>query len=124
MLEEKIEALTSEVVALRKAIEAGGLGGGSEEAAAGGAKGGGGKGGAKSGGKAKAKPKHDKDEVAAIMRQAAKEVSKPKVQEYIGEQDCADLAELLTKPELFDAAYEFAEGLIGDSGESEEDEDI
>lgn len=116
MLEEKIEALTSEVVALRKAIEAGGLGGakaGAEKPAA----------KPKAGAK-KVEPKHDKDEVAAIMRQAAKDHDKPAVQAHIAEAGCADLAELLTKPELFDAAYEFAEGVIGAGDEPEEDEDI
>lgn len=134
MLEEKVEALTTEVVALRKTLEQAmpGL-----MAAAGGAESSEADEGEKKKPAAKKpaakkpaakkapEPDHDADEVAAIMRRAAKEVDKAKVQEYIGEQDCADLAELLTKPELFDAAYDFAAELLGEDGEEEsEDDDI
>lgn len=126
MLEEKIETLITEIVGLRKAIEKNGVGGaastdGAEAKAA--AKP---KAGAKP--KAAAKPKavepeHDADEVAAIMRQAAKDVDKAAVQKHIKGAGCADLAELLTKPELFDAAYEFASNLIGGEEEEEEEEE-
>ena len=124
MLEEKIDLLTKEVVALRKAIE--GNGGSasastgnstSSEKPASAAK------GTRKAAAAKVEPKHDADAVGAIMRQAAKEVDKAAVQKYIKEAGCADLAELLTKPELFDPAYDFASGLLSpaDDGSDEED---
>ncbi len=136
MLEEKLDALTKEVVALRQTIEkAGGLASTkSAEKAKPAAKG---KTKAKDAdedeededaepepkakGKGKAKapePDHDEDEVSAMMRKAAK-IDKPKVRKYITKQDCEDLAELLTKPELFDAAYDFAEAIV----EADEDDD-
>lgn len=109
MLEEKIETLTKEVVALRQAIEANGTG----KAAP-----------AKGAAKAKAvEPDHDADEVGTTMRKAAKK-DKPAVQKYIKSKKCADLAELLTKPELFDAAFEFAEGILEAPEEPEEDDDV
>lgn len=115
MLEEKLETLTKEIVALRQAIEAGGTGGSTEKAAA--------KAPAK---KAAAKtmapePEHDSDEVGAAMRKAAKR-NKPVVQKYIKKVGCDDLADLLTKPELYDAAFEFAEGV--EAPEDEDDDDV
>lgn len=123
MLEEKLDQLTKEVVALRKVIEENGLNVGApvcdrepEEKKTS-------KKAATSKGKKKAAaPEHDADEVGAILRKAATEVSKPDVQKYIKDQDCADLAELLTKPELFDAAYAFGEKMLDEADEEEEDE--
>lgn len=138
MLEEKIEALTKEVVGLRQTIEK--LGGLPATKAAEKAK-------PAAKGKAKAKdadedededdgeedakpakkpaakkkapePEHDEDEVAAMFRKAAK-IDKPKCKKYLAKQDCEDLAELLTQPELFDAAYDFAEAIV----EADEDDD-
>lgn len=114
MLEEKIETLTKEVVALRQAIEANGTGGGKAAATADKAP------AKKPAAKKKVEPEHDADEVGATMRKAAKK-DKPAVQKYIKKQDCEDLAELLTKPELFDAAFDFAEGIL--NAEEEEDDD-
>lgn len=127
MLEEKLDTLTKEVVALRQAIEKNGTGGAAPAA------------------KSKAKPAddeedapkkpaakkaapkkkavepdHDQDEVGAIFRKAAK-IDKPKCKKYLGKVDCEDLAELLTKPELYDAAYDFAEAIIDAEEEEEED---
>lgn len=114
MLEEKIETLTKEIVALRQAVEANGVGGAAAAAPA--AK--------KTGGKtAKPKgvePEHDADEVGTTMRKAAKQ-DKAAVQKYIKKQGCADLAELLTKPELLDPAFEFATGIL--EAEDEDDDD-
>jgi hypothetical protein len=107
MLEEKIETLTKEIVALRLALEAGG---GTGTAAA--------KPAAKKAAAKKVEPEHDADEVGATMRKAAKK-DKPAVQKYIKKQECEDLAELLTKPELFDAAFDFATGVL----EAEEEDD-
>lgn len=131
MLEEKIDVLTKEIVALRKAIE-----GGAAPAAA--------KASAKAkpaaadedeeeapkpkrGRKPAAKPKadepeHDADEVGSAMRKAAK-IDKVKIKKYIGKQGCEDLAELLTQPELFDAAFEFAQGILDAENEADEDDD-
>ncbi len=108
MLEEKLETLTKEIVALRLAIEAGG---GTPAKAATGTK-----------TKPKAvEPEHDADEVGTTMRKAAKK-DKPAVQKYIKSKKCADLAELLTKPELFDDAFTFAEGIL--EAEVEDDDDV
>jgi hypothetical protein len=121
MLEEKIVALTTEVVALRKAIEANGTGGAkpatakaaaAEKPAA-----------KKPAAKKKVEPEHDADETGALFRKAAKE-DKPACRKYLKSVDCADLAELLTKPELFDGAYEFAETLLaGDDDDAADDDD-
>lgn len=114
MLEEKIEALTKEVIALRQALTAGGAAApaaaekkttGRKPAAA----------------KKAPEPEHDEDEVGAAMRKAAKK-DKPAIQKYIKKQGCADLAELLTKPELYDEAFDFAQGVL-DAPEEDEDED-
>lgn len=135
MIEEKLEALTKEVVALRQVIEkAGGLAPTKaaekakpaakgkakpaedddaeeeDEEDAKPAK----KPAAKK--KAAAEPEHDEDEVAAMFRKAAK-IDRPRCKKYLEKKDCEDLAELLTQPELFDAAYDFAEAIV------EEDED-
>ena len=109
MLEEKLDTLTKEIVALRQAIEAGGTAGAAAKPAG------------KSGGKTKpVEPEHDADEVSTAMKKAAKK-DKPAVQAYIKKVKCADLAELLTKPELFDAAFEFAQGVL-DAPEDEDDD--
>lgn len=113
MLEEKLDTLTKEIVALRQAIEANGTGGGSTEAAA--------KPAAKKKAAAKVEPEHDADEVGSAMRKAAK-LNKPVVQAYIKKAKCADLAELLTKPELFDAAFEFAGTVEAPEAEDEDDD--
>lgn len=131
MLEEKIEALTKEVVALRQALEGKGSAAGTKAAEK-----------AKPAAKAKAKaeadededdedtkpksrgkakaaaPEHDEDEVGAIFRKAAKK-DKPACKKFLTKKGCEDLAELLTQPELFDQAYEFAEGVL----EAEDDDD-
>jgi hypothetical protein len=126
MLEEKIEALTKEVVALRQAIEKNGTAAGAKTAEkVTPAKKPAGKPAAadededeedpapkkKPAAKKKAEPEHDEDEVGAIFRKAAK-IDKPKCKKYLAKVDCEDLAELLTQPELFDAAYDFAEGVV------------
>ncbi len=112
MLEEKLETLTKEVVALRQVIEANGTGGG--KAATGTAD-------KKKTTTKKAAPEHDQDEVGAMMRKAAKK-DKPAVQKYIKKVECDDLADLLTKPELFDAAFDFATGIL--EAEDEDDDDV
>jgi hypothetical protein len=104
MLEDKIDQLTKEIVALRLAYQ-----GESAKAAPAASK------------KAVAKvaePEHDVDEVGTTMRKAAKK-DKPAVQKYIKSKKCADLADLLTKPELHDDAFEFASGIL----DAEDDED-
>lgn len=146
MLEEKIEALTKEVVALRQAIEKNGTAAGTkavekaapakkastkkaaaddddddedaeEELAP--------KKGAAKKAPAKKKatdPEHDEDEVGSLFRKAAK-VDKPKCKKYLAKVDCEDLAELLTKPELYDAAYDFAESIIETDDDDDDDDD-
>lgn len=146
MLEEKIETLTKEIVALRQAIEANGTAAGTKAAAKAPAK--------KPSSKADADedededdkpaakkpaakkpaakkpaadedddaPEHDEDEVGSIFRKAAK-LDKPRCKKYLEKKDCDDLAELLGKPELFDAAYAFAEKVIKENESGDDDDD-
>lgn len=131
MLEEKIDELTKAVVALRASIEGQGGAAAAKKPAAkkpaaddddddDAPK-------AKPAAKAKAKPKaeepeHDEDEVGAKFRAAAK-LDKPRCKKYLGKVECEDLAELLTKPELFDAAYAFAEKVIAENSGDDDDDD-
>jgi len=146
MLEEKIEALTKEVVALRQAIEKNGTAAGTKAAEkAAPAK----KASAKAAAadddddddddadeapakkapakkapakKKAAEPEHDEDEVGSIFRKAAK-IDKPKCKKYLAKVECEDLAELLTKPELYDAAFDFAEAII-EADDDDDDDDV
>lgn len=112
MLEEKIETLTSEIVKLRQAIEAsGGTSAAAEKTTA-----------KKPATKKAVEPEHDADETGTTMRKAAKK-DKPAVLKYLKAQKCPDLAELLTKPELYDAAFEFATGVL-EAEVEEEDDDV
>ena len=123
MLEEKLDALTKEMVALRKAIE--------ENTAAGGATASGkatatGEDKPKRGRPAKkeeVEPEHDADEVETIIRRVSREVGKPVAQKIIKGFKCDDLADLLTHPEHFDAAYAKAEESL-EAPAAEEDDDI
>lgn len=113
MLEEKLDLLTKEMVALRKAIENNASGGGApattEDKPARG------KGRPK---KEAAEPEHDKDEVEELIRRVSKEVGKPVAVKIIKSFKCDDLAELLTHPEHFDAAFDKAtEALAPEDGE-------
>ena len=129
MLEEKLDTLTKEIVLLRQALEKG-AGAASAEKAKPAAKGKTkpasddddddddedeapkGKAAPKGKGKAKAaEPEHDEDETGALFRKAAKK-DKPACKKYLKKVGCEDLAELLTQPELFDAAYAFAESVL------------
>lgn len=110
MLEEKVETLTKEIIALRQAIEASGGKAAAGKPATAKAK------------PAEVEPEHDADEVGTTMRKAAKK-DKPAVQKYIKAKKCADLAELLTKPALFDDAFTFAEGIL-EAEEPEDDDDV
>lgn len=147
MLEEKIEALTKEVVALRQAIEKTGTAAGTKaaEKAAPAKKAATKKAAAdeddddddaeeeapakktrakKAPAKKAAEPEHDEDEVGSIFRKAAK-IDKPKCKKYLAKVECEDLAELLTKPELYDAAYDFAEAIIeADDDDDDDDDDV
>jgi hypothetical protein len=116
MLEEKIETLTKEVVALRQAIEKNGTGSTAKAAPADKAP------AKKAPAKKKVEPEHDADETGTIFRKAAKE-DKPACRKYLKSVGCADLAELLTQPELFDAAYDFAETLLAADDDDAEDDD-
>lgn len=143
MLEEKIETLTKETIALRQAIQENTalLKGGKapakkaaadedeDDAPAPAKKAPAKKAPAK---KKAAEPEHDADEVAAVMKAVAKQsdAMKAKVRKFIGSQDCADLAELLTKPELYDAAWTWADAILNpddadeDGGDEDEDDEI
>lgn len=128
MLEEKLDLLTKEIVALRKAVE--------ENTAAGGATSGGKA--ASSSGDADEKPKrgrgrpakeevvpdHDKDEVEEIVRRVSREVGKPAAVKIIKSFKCDDLADLLSHPEHFDAAFTAAEEALGEGGGEDEADDI
>lgn len=129
MLEEKLETLTKEVVALRQAIEKNGIGGAAkakapaaDEDEAPAAKKAPAK---KAAAKKKVEPEHDADEVGALFRKLAKtgDAEKKAVRKYIAGVDCADLADLLTKPELFDAAFAWAEEQMAEEDDADEDDD-
>jgi hypothetical protein len=121
MLEEKLDLLTKEIVALRKAVE--------ENTAAGGATA-----GADSETKPKGKrgrpakeevePEHDAAEVEAIIRRVSKEVGRPAAVKIIKSFKADDLADLLTHPEHFDAAFEAATAALPDEDGGDEDGDI
>ena len=124
MLEEKLDLLTKEIVALRKAVE--------ENTAAGGATSSP-KASAASDDKPKrgrpkkeepAEPEHDKDEVEAKIREVSRTVGKPAAVSIIKSFKCDDLADLLSHPEHFDAAFAKAEAALADEGGEEEEEDI
>lgn len=129
MLEEKIETLTKEIVALRQAVEKNGIGGAAKAKAPAAAdedeapakkpavK--------KAAAKKKVEPEHDADEVGALMRKLAKtgEAEKKAVRKFIASKDCADLADLLTKPELFDETFAWAEEQLGEEDDAEDDDD-
>lgn len=125
MLEEKLDLLTKEIVALRKAVE--------ENTAAGGATAGATKSSdtdeapkKKRGRPAKEEvtPDHDASEVEEIVRRVSREVGKPAAVKIIKSFKCDDLADLLTHPEHFDAAYEAAEAALPSEEEAGEDDDI
>ena len=124
MLEEKIELLTKETVALRKAVEANtaALGGtaapASEKPAAAAAK----KSPAKKPAAKVVEPENDADETGAIFRRAAK-IDKPAARKHLKSVGCEDLADLLTKPELYDAAVEAAQAIIDAEGDADDDDD-
>lgn len=127
MLEEKLDLLTKEIVALRKAVE--------ENTAAGGATSGS---GGSSGDDAPAKkprgrpkkeeapePTHDASEVEEVVRRVSREVGKPAAVKIIKSFKCDDLADLLSHPEHFDAAYDAAEAALpAEDDNGGEDDDI
>lgn len=123
MLEEKLDILTKETVALRKAVEANtaAMGATAGKPAADTAD----KPKATRGRPAKAEvaPEHDKDEVDAIIRKVSKEVGKPVAKKIIADAGADDLADLLTMPAKFDAAYAAAEAALEEPEEEEEAED-
>lgn len=123
MLEEKLDLLTKEVVALRKAVE--------ENTAAGGA--------TSSGAAAETteKPKrgrpakevvtpdHDADEVESKVREVSKTVGRDAALKLIkGFKGCDALADLLTHPEFFDEAFDKATEALAAAAEPDGDEDI
>lgn len=141
MLEEKVEALTKEIVALRQTIEKNGTASSTKAAEKAAPAKGKAKPAAaadddddddddeepKAKAKAKAKPaakgpKHDEDETGAIFKKAAKK-DRPACKKYLSKVGCDDLAELLTQPDLFDKAYAFAEGILEAEDEDDEDDD-
>ena len=132
MLEEKLDLLTKEVVTLRKAVEANTAAGGATASGKGKpAADDGDEGDAPKKTRAKAadkkakapEPEHDKDDVEAIIRKVSKDVGKPVAKKIISSFKCDDLADLLTHPEHYDAAYEKAEAALTDDGEDGEDGD-
>jgi len=125
MLEEKLDTLTKEIVALRKAVEANtAAGGGTSGAPAAAAEPAADK--PKRGRPAKAEPtpEHDKDEVEAIIRRVSAEVGKPAAKKIISDQGAADLADLLTMPAKYDAAFAAAEAALPEAEDGEDDGDI
>jgi hypothetical protein len=126
MLEEKLDLLTKEIVALRKAVEentaAGGATAGSGKAAAGSDDAPAPKRGRGRPAKEEVTPEHDKDEVEEIVRRVSREVGKPAAVKIIKSFKCDDLADLLSHPEHFDAAFTAAEDALGEEPAAEEDD--
>lgn len=125
MLEEKLDLLTKEIVALRKAVE--------ENTAAGGATSGGGSSSdAEPAKKGRGRPKkeeapeptHSKDEVEEIVRNVSRTIGKPAAVKIIKSFKCDDLADLLSHPEHFDAAYDAAETALSENEGGDEEDDI
>lgn len=123
MLEEKLDLLTKEVVALRKAVEANTAAGGATSGSSGSDE-------APAEKKTRGRPKkeevtpdHDAGEVEAIVRRVSKEVGRDTAVKLIKSFKCDDLAELLTHPEHFDAAYEKAEAALPSEDENADEGD-
>lgn len=124
-IEEKIDLLIKETVALRQATEA--------NTAALTANSGGGGGTAAAGDsdkprrgrppKAEVAPEHSAEEVEEKIRAVSKGVGRDHAVKLIKSFKCDDLAELLTHPEHFDAAYDKAVALLP-SEEAEGEDDI
>jgi hypothetical protein len=131
MLEEKIDLLTKEVVALRKAVEANTEAGGATAPAAKGKPAADADEDAAPKTRTRGRPKkeevtpeHDAEEVENMIRQVSREVGKPVAKKIIAAFKCDDLADLLTHPEHFDAAFAKAEEALapeGDEGDEEDD---
>lgn len=123
MLEEKLDLLTKEVIALRKAVEANTAAGGAtatdkapaDKPARGRPK------------KEEVTPEHDAAEVEAVVRRVSKEVGRDSAVKIIKSFKCDDLADLLTHPEHFDAAFDKATAALpseDDEPEADEGDDI
>lgn len=131
MLEEKLDLLTKETVALRKAIEEntaaqGATATGTKTKAAPAADDGEEAAPKRTRGRPKkeeATPEHDADAVEGMIRKVSKEVGKPVAVKIIKSFKCDDLADLLTHPEHFDAAYAKAEEALAPEGDEEADEE-
>jgi hypothetical protein len=127
MLEEKLDLLTKEIVALRKAVEdntaAGGATSGGKAAASGDAedKPARGRGRPK---KEEVTPEHDASEVEELVRRVSREVGKPAAVKIIKSFKCDDLADLLSHPEHFDAAFDAATEALPAEDDSGGDDDI
>jgi hypothetical protein len=121
MLEEKLDLLTKEIVALRKAVEENTAAGGATSSAAAPAA------EKKTRGRPKAEPvepEHSKDEVESKVREVSKTVGRDSAIALIQSFKCDDLADLLTHPEHYDAAYAKAEEALAAGNEEEPEDDI
>jgi hypothetical protein len=127
MLEEKLDLLTKEIVALRKAVEdntaAGGATSGSGKAASGDAEDKPKRGRGRPA-KEEVTPEHGADEVEEIVRRVSREVGKPAAVKIIKSFKCDDLADLLSHPEHFDAAFDAATEALPADDEQGSDDDI
>ncbi len=122
MLEEKLDLLTKEVVALRKSVEANTAAGGSTAGSAAPAADKPARGRPK---KEEVAPEHDAAEVEAVVRRVSKEVGRDSAVKIIKSFKCDDLADLLTHPEHFDAAFDKATAALPEEdAPAEEEEDI
>ena len=129
MLEEKLDLLTKEVVSLRKAVEANTAAGGATSSGKPAAAADEDKPAARGRGRPRkdepVEPKHDADEVEKAIRQVSRDIGKPIAKKIIASFKCDDLADLLTHPEHFDAAFDKAQAEIDGGGdEPAEDDDI
>jgi hypothetical protein len=128
MLEEKLDILTKEIVALRKAVEANtAAGGATAPAGAPTADDTTAKPAAKRGRPAKAEvvePEHTAAEVEEVVRRVSKEIGRPQALKIIkGFKGCDALADLLQHPEFFDAAFDAANEALDAAAPAEEEEE-
>jgi hypothetical protein len=69
-------------------------------------------------------PEHDADEVEELVRRVSREVGKPAAVKIIKSFKCDDLADLLSHPEHFDAAFDAATEALPADEDTGGDDDI
>lgn len=113
MLEDKLDALTVQMKRVGDLLEKGGTI--SSDASA--------KPAAKAGAKAAAKPKHTVEQVKAKILEVKEQHDMDRAKQVISDAGGDDLADLLTKPNLFDKAFTLAEEALAEAADDEGGDD-